>query len=752
MLNFLRQEIAKKEQEKKKTFHAQEAKPIQEMDEEILKFAHLFQEMEELTIVGTNAQRERPVIDIPIEDDIELDLVEMDINTGRIVDIPMDVQTNEAFAQEKTFEDFYQEAHRTLPRFNRESDLSYQNRLHEKAKKAYQEYHNFIIQEGLFGNDMMEISDERVPSNVIIDLGPLHEGATKHYVTKLPVFFETTRDHMISLNQIHALSVASNLEAFEHMGEALRGLLVRDGFREQLYRNEIWDIATPIRVVVPIVMEKFVVGVEFEVDGLRHPYPVMWSIEKKLVHQSKGGKVENKEELMKKLEGTDGDSFPNIKVADKDFDSLKLVCKKDFKESEAIKEAYEMIPNRWKKGSSIVYQEAINFGGMDNAANGAPADSTAPPPLDDGASNAPITPPTDPVADVSTPPPATDAGGVGDAPDQDVVTNPDASTAITNDVSQQIADNVANATAANTAAQGQSDIMSTNPTFDNNVDDTFANLDTAMTGTDSPDMGDMDTPPTDLSTDAEMGDTGGMDDLGGGLDTSTPTDPTDPASSLDDIQTDITDTPTDNVPSSNDEMGGVDIDNMSMDDMVQAGIEKLKTMPMNQLKEFLNDGSGAIGTTLDKEADALSFEASLYTKDDEEEYTMESDALTSELNASIRSVLGGLNANDKSLKEIFHDAKHDAKKLNKIISRAMKAKDFKHAAKELEKLGHAANELVLSLNETPAKEDVARIKESIKHFTGAVRDTSEVIDLNVSSKNNDIVKNVTQLTRKEGDE
>ena len=59
MLNFLRQEIAKKEKEQKKAFHAQEAETFSELDEAILECAHLFNEMEELTIIGANAQRER---------------------------------------------------------------------------------------------------------------------------------------------------------------------------------------------------------------------------------------------------------------------------------------------------------------------------------------------------------------------------------------------------------------------------------------------------------------------------------------------------------------------------------------------------------------------------------------------------------------------------------------------------------------------------------------------------------------------
>ena len=719
MLNFLRQEIAKKEQERQKAFYAQEIEEEQPIDEAILECAHLFNEMEELTIVGTNAQRERPVIDIPIEDDIELDLVEMDVKTGRIVDVPMDVQTSEAFAQEKTYNDFYQEAMHRIPKFNRESDQSYHERIQEAASKAYEKYHDYIVQEGLFGNDMMSISDERIPSTMMVDLGPVHEGSNRHFVTKLRVFFQVTNDDKISLNQIHALNIANNLGAFEHAGEALRGLLIRDGYREQLYRNEIWDIATPIRIIVPQVHDRYSVGIEFDVDGLKNPYSIVWSIETRLVRQSKGGQIENKEELKKKLEGSENNTYPNIKVAEKQFDKMKLICKKDYKskEDKAIEESFNFTPNRWK-GASF-FQEAIDFGGGDPAGGdpppiGDPAAAGGDPTASAGGGD--TAPAPDPTA---TADPATGAG----TPDA-TATNADASTATTNDISQQIADNVANATAANTAAAGQADVMNQNPTFDANVDDTFAGLDDAMGSTDNLDTANMDATTPDTATPDPLENMG---------DTTNPVDPTNPASSLDDIETDLGDSGTDTSMDDNKEMGGLDIDNMSMDDMIQQGIEKIKTMPMSQLKEFLNDGSGAIGTTPsggDDELNALE-QAVTEMTDQEFEVVLESaSSIKDELKNCVRKVLGDLNNEKLNLSEIFHSVKKDSKHLNNAIAKAVKSAEFdKIAKKELENLNHATNEMVLNLNDKPMKEEVENIKQSIKNFTNATRRTSKVIEL-----------------------
>jgi hypothetical protein len=298
--------------------------------------------------------------------------------------------------------------------------------------------------------------------------------------------------------------------------------------------------------------------------------------------------------------------------------------------------------------------------------------------------------------------------------------------------------------------------MNTNPTFDNNVDDTFANLDDAMSNTDNMDMGNADdqsaaTPPTDDANATEpdplLGDTSAdstlndptSTDMGTDMNSTDPTNPADAASSLDDIQTDLDQA---NASASDldgsKEMGNVDIDNMSMDDMIQQGIEKIKTMPMAQLREFLGDGAGAIGSSTPSANDDISaLESSLYEKDVEEELVLEfENDIKSELNSGIRGILGSLNAADKPMKEIFRDVKHDAKHLNRVVNRAIHTKNFKHARKELEKLGHSLNELSLKLNEVPVvKGEVQGIKDAIKHFTGAVKDTSNVIDLSVKTGN-----------------
>jgi hypothetical protein len=202
---------------------------------------------------------------------------------------------------------------------------------------------------------------------------------------------------------------------------------------------------------------------------------------------------------------------------------------------------------------------------------------------------------------------------------------------------------------------------------------------------------------------------------------------------LDDIETDLNDnSSTDTSNNGGQEMGGADIENMSMDDMIQQGIEKIKSMPMGQLKEFLSDGSGAIGTSSTSNNDELSaLESAVMNTNTDLEVIMESVIdPKKQVNICVRRVLGDLNNNKKGLSDIFKDTKKDAKHLNKAIHRAIKDVDVdKIAKKELENLSHSLNDMVLRLNDNPSRDEVEEIKSSIKNFTGATKRVSKVMDL-----------------------
>ncbi len=730
MLNFLKQKIAERERQLQNTIQEQVDNSDSEMDEAILECAHLFQEMEDLSITGTNVLRERPVIDIPIEDDVELTTVEYDYMTDRIIDAPMDVQASEAYSKEKHIEDFVEVAYKTVGRLAREKDQQYEARVMEYATAEYNKYHEWIIQEGLFGNDLLDVSDERIPTTKLVDLGPYEydDPKSKHYVTKLPVYFEITPDHKININQIYALNVIENLGCFERFGKALRRALITDhGLGKELYDSSVWEIATPLRILVPQVKQYYTVNIVFEIEGMKRPYIFGVDVPTSSVRTTKNGKIENLAEAKKKFDEADEGDKKNKYFSVKNIDNeANYASKKDYKKPKAEKVQESVTPlSRWSYGRSNIFQEAIDFGGDAQVAPtaGAPdpnavQDPNAAPNPAPAADPATTAPAIDAAAAPDAGAPAVDGMGIDNSADPAAVgdTNDQApaATVTTNDVSEQIANNVANITAANASADA--DLMSSTPTFDANVDDTFNNLDSAVSGTDNLDVPASDTTDTnmDTSADATNDTTDNVPEVGSDPLADLGADATD---SIGDTSLDNDTTDTDLDTDTSGGIGDVDIDNMSMDDMVTQAVEKIKTMPMNKLRDFLTDGVT---------------ESAVYVDNLELNDTiMESvtDPID-QVKLTVRKVLGDLNDRVGSITDIFKNVKRDHKYANRAITNALKSENVdKHAKIELEKLNHSMNEMVLKLD-NPSRDNVESIKNSIRNFTNATAKTSKFIDFN----------------------
>ena len=159
MLGFIKQELEKAGLTKQ----AEEAVTESAIDQEILECAHLIQELDDLTLEGTDPMAARR-LDIPLmDDDIEVTSLEVDLLDGRITNMPADaaVQTEYTnFSRMKTFDDFYQEAADSLMQMVRETDEAFEKRICAEAAKRQRAYHDYIVQEGLFGHDMININDD----------------------------------------------------------------------------------------------------------------------------------------------------------------------------------------------------------------------------------------------------------------------------------------------------------------------------------------------------------------------------------------------------------------------------------------------------------------------------------------------------------------------------------------------------------------------------------------------------------------
>ena len=314
-----------------------------------------------------------------------------------------------------------------------------------------------------------------------------------------------------------------------------------------------------------------------------------------------------------------------------------------------------------------IIQEAIDFGYPDETSE---ANKQNQP------SDVPPAPDADPSAPtVNADPNANPDGGNVDNMEQPPVDDPNAAPPVegeekqpvdTNDVSDQIADKVSDET--------------TNDNQDTGVD---ANGDISLDdSTETPDESATDTP--------EM-DAGGFDNID---------------SSLDDL---------DNTTSSTDDttMGdpaNMDINSMSIDDIMAQAAEKLKSMPIDQVKQFLSDGvSSGLNTTPDLQTESYQQEAFFITKHN----------VKKELNAWIKKCLGDLNMSDKSLNEIIKAFKSSGKKLNRVLSKALKMNDIFNPEQmsHLNALNSALVKLQTGLQPTASAEETNVVKGLIRAFT-----------------------------------
>lgn len=642
MIDYIKKQILAREEAsgrsmKHATIDADENKLINE-------YAHLFQELDDISVEGTDSGKIRKMdVDIPLEDDIEIESIEMNLADGRVVDVPADAAIQESLYKKiKTFDDFYQEAVSKFSQLPRESENRFKNRCNEYASKRFNEYSNYIIQEGLFGFDKIDINDNAVPSVATIDFGPIKRDSDQHYFVKLPVLFKTDNNKKVLKKQLASLNCfIANADAMLESGDVLLSMIrennnVPDG-------TNVWDIATPTNLFVPVdPIDQYKVVIEFEIENNSDKLYLAWAVP---IKSMEGSSTQN----ALKIDNEPADNF---------------ISKRDI-----IRESFKIkkhVPNRF-------VQEAIDFN--DSAEQDGATDNDKE---------------TDSNTDVNT-----------DNTDTDVNTTPVDS----NDVSDKIADKIASDSDNNKDTSDTDDNKDTTDDNDNkdtaDTDDNKNNTD-ADDNKDTDDTDDMNTASSkDESTDQDV-DTSDINDDDSSID-----------DKLDDLDTSIKKSDDD------DDDSTTDFDNMTVDQLIENGSEKLKGMTIKQLKSFLNDNN----------ADAIQ-EAFILTKKN----------INSEVDTHIRKALGILNASDMSFTEIVKTFKHEGKRLNRVLSKAYKMKDV-YSDEELNsimKLNKILTDLMMTLKVQVTDNDVAVTKRLIKIFTVQCTNVSEFVErkkMDSSSKN-----------------
>lgn len=595
--------------------------------EYFVECAHLFQELEELSIEGDKGpisnRNLASVIDIPLSNDVELETVEFDILDGRVTDVPMDASIQESYYEKmKTYDDFYQEACDTVPRLIRESDSGYQSRIVNEADRLQSNYNAYIIQEGLFGFDKISIDDDRVPANVTVSFGPMKAGSKDPYYVKLPVFFQIDKKRRITKKQLDAINKFAQGRLAESLGEFMTESVPSE-YNIKIKENEtLWNYMTPIKAQVPVLpLNEYKIIVVFECD-------FSTGENDNLLYYSISVPVKS---------GPSHGAKPDIKAVTNNATAKNMFstfrCKKDI-----IKESMEIKRHSYSR----FYQEAIDFG---------EGDDTTPPEADN---NNEDNGPGVSLDDQSTTPDEASTSAEPEVDDDKVPVE-------ANDVSGQIANKVSDETTDEANNDDTDDPINDND--DTTTDDTTSSDTTADNLDDLDDKGNQD-----------------LDDSSDG--------------------------------------SALDFDNMTIDELLAHGSDKLKGMTLQQLKDFLNSG----------DVEALQEAFFLTTKN-----------INTEIEVHLKTALGILNDNEMSVEQLIAAFKKEGKKLNKILSKASKMSKVYSSEEmsEIKTLNKCLVDVITTLKLSKQDTYLSTIKRLIQAFTSQSVVVSKIIDSKKPTKKDD---------------
>ena len=667
MLDFIKSQINPKQGENKAI------EPNEVPDETVLEYASLYQELADLSEKGTDEDSPRKMglaLDIPLEleaTDIEPTTIEFDIESGTLTDVNNDktAVVESSYEGMKTYDQFYKEAANVIQRFARESDAAYDARVSEYANEMYTEYCNDATQYGYYGFNSVSLDDERVPSKMTVDFGPVTQESDTSFISKVNVFFSTDDDHCITKKQLDSVARVK-AGAFKGIGPAIMA------YMESTYtvpeKSTLWDICTPKNLIVPKGNgDSFCVVLEFtnELTGESEYYG--WT--QPVIEDASDITMESCVEINK-----------NAFVSESQYENKDNYMK--FLEEEMKK------PVRiTKRPISRFVQETIDFGTGDTAATDAGT-------TDDTAGTTTVTGDQPAGDDTANADGNVDTGNSSDAPESnDTDTNGENKEIVdTNNVSSEIADKVAEKQQENMnpdtgAIEGETITFDdgTSTTGVGGTDDTSVSLDEETPSVEEPAE----------STDNEMS----VDDQLADLDTT-------PDEASDDAENPIPGV---------DDNGNIDLDNMTIDQLIEQGSEKLKSMPLGEIKNFLQSDSPEV---------------------EMESFIITANNVNDNVAANIRKCLGVLNDNQEKADKIFVRFTTSGKKLNRVLTKASKMTKI-YSAEEIDsikKLNRSLVDLLLVLKKNRRNGDVNKIKAAIKTFTDNSKKVSSFVEKKITGK------------------
>ena len=697
MLEYLKSEISRRMAEQNPV---EEPKQDEVDNSTILEYAKLFQELDDLSEKGTAIETAvRPPISIPLDDDIEIDSIEINLTDGRVTDIPADATVQEEtvedldlelekieqqYAGMKSYKELYEEAYNAMERLPRESDERFEQRVHEQTDIAWMRYNEHLYQEGVFGHGKIEVNDLSVPDKIHMNFGRTSDKNSKDYSVTLPITWEVDKQKRITKKQLDSVHVWSKFgrTSLEKMSDQIFKHIC-DKYNVPDKKKK-WDVLTPTIIAVPIdPADEYCIVIGFETDFSKNIEYWSLSIPVKAIDVKSSADVNVPDNAMGNVKSYANIEKKNmIRKRDYKLEQAEIAVIEKMEEERIIHEQYRAIEESMKpERHGRFWQEAIDFGNDAPDATAATGGTDAPPTADADAGATSI----DAAAGGDT---TLDAGGdtttdVNAGGDE--TTTPDAEDANVNDVSDQIADKVSQTTDDQTSDDLNIDTTdtSTEPE-DVNKDDLDNEIDNL--GSDTPEN-------TDTTTDENLG--------------------------------------TDNQ----------DLDNMTIDELLAEGSEKLKGMTLAQLKSFINSPDG---TTPD---DVKNEDTGDISSDIQEAYVMESkkDNGNRTLNA-LEKVIARLNYIHKGIKSGWTDA--DVKKCFVPVKTGTSGRPahMKYRTTESEYFKKELMDLASFIKSICKRTDIDRSK--VSEFKKFIMDLKEYIKLCTKEldKNNTNIGDIDDMT------
>ena len=155
----------------------------------------------------------------------------------------------------------------------------------------------------------------------------------------------------------------------------------------------------------------------------------------------------------------------------------------------------------------------------------------------------------------------------------------------------------------------------------------------------------------------------------------------------------------------------VDISQLSIQDLINRGTESLKSMTIDELKEFLANHDNAAAAV-------------------QEAFILTNANINDEVDVLLRKTLGVLNDNKMEINQLVSEFKKYGKKLNRVLTKASKATKVynNNEIDNIKKLNKCLADLLVTIKASTDKSSIQVIKRLMKAFTSQAAVVGKIVE------------------------